>query len=223
MADGGTLFLDEIGELPLNLQVKLLRVLQSKEVTRVGSTRPTRVDARILAGTNRNLEEMVQNKQFREDLYYRLNVIPLYVPPLRERKEEIPLLVVHFVKLINQKYEMNKRFSPEAIEVLMKYDWPGNVRELENLVERLLVTCSGDIVKVEDLPPQFGGGTTGAAEVRVSGILPLKDAVESVERQILEKAYAEYRTTRQIASKLRVDASTIVRKAAKYGLINKLN
>ncbi len=224
MADGGTLFLDEIGELPLNLQVKLLRVLQSKEVTRVGSTRPIRINARILAGTNRNLEEMVQNKQFREDLYYRLNVIPLYVPPLRERKEEIPLLVAHFVRMINQKYGIERSFSREAIDILMEYDWPGNVRELENLVERLLVTVDGDTVKAEDLPPHLGkGGTGNRAEVRVVGILPLKDAVESVEKQILERAYAEYRTTRQIARKLRVDASTIVRKAAKYGLINKFN
>ncbi|GAB6181001.1 sigma 54-interacting transcriptional regulator [Desulfotomaculum defluvii] len=218
LAMGGTLFLDEIGDLPLNLQVKLLRVLQSREIVRVGGEKPLKIDARILAGTNRNLLEMVQNKEFREDLYYRLNVVPVNVPPLRERKEDIPALITHFVLMFNLKYKLNKRISQDMIDVLMRYDWPGNVRELENLIERLVVVTSRDILTKDDLPSNLGGGNLESLNVQVSGLMPLKDAVESVERQVLERAYAECRTTRQMAKVLKVDASTIVRKAAKYGI-----
>ena len=130
LASGGTLFLDEIGELPLSLQVKLLRVLQNKEITRVGGGTPLTIDVRIVAATNRDLLEMVQNKQFRGDLYYRLNVLPIYVPPLRDRRDDIPSLVVHFMKIFNEKYQMTKRISPEVIDIFMDYDWPGNVRAL---------------------------------------------------------------------------------------------
>ncbi|HCF49890.1 MAG TPA: AAA family ATPase [Syntrophomonas sp.] len=223
LASGGTLFLDEIGELPLGLQVKLLRVLQSKEITRVGGTTPIQVDVRIVAATNRDLMEMVQNKQFRGDLYYRLNVLPIYVPPLRERKDDIPNLVVHFVQIFNQKYQLTKRIAPEVIEIFMEYDWPGNVRELENLIERLIVITPGDVVNWQDLPVHITNEAPAAlsdnsSQITVSGIIPLKDAVESVEKQILQQAYAKYRTTRQMAAELKVDASTIVRKAAKYGI-----
>lgn len=223
LASGGTLFLDEIGELPLGLQVKLLRVLQSKEITRVGGTTPVKVNVRIVAATNRDLLEMVQNKQFRGDLYYRLNVLPIYVPPLRERKDDIPNLVVHFVQVFNQKYQLTKRIAPEVVEMFMDYDWPGNVRELENLIERLIVITPGDVVSWHDLPVHISNEPLESiyespSQISVSGIIPLKDAVESVERQILQQAYAKYRTTRQMARELKVDASTIVRKAAKYGI-----
>ena len=207
----------------LGLQVKLLRVLQNKEITRVGGTTPIKVDVRIVAATNRDLMEMVQNKQFRGDLYYRLNVLPIHVPPLRERKDDIPNLVVHFVQIFNQKYQLAKRIAPEVIDLFMKYDWPGNVRELENLIERLVVITPGDVVNVQDLPVHITNEHPEAladnfSQITVSGIVPLKDAVESVERQILQQAYAKYRTTRQMAAELKVDASTIVRKAAKYGI-----
>lgn len=223
LASGGTLFLDEIGELPLGLQVKLLRVLQSKEITRVGGTAPLKVDVRIVAATNRDLLEMVQNKQFRGDLYYRLNVLPIHVPPLRERKDDIPNLVVHFVQVFNQKYQLTKRIAPEVVEMFMGYDWPGNVRELENLIERLIVVTPGDVIDWHDLPVHISNDPLESiyespSQISVSGIIPLKDAVESVERQILQQAYAKYRTTRQMARELKVDASTIVRKAAKYGI-----
>jgi TyrR family helix-turn-helix protein len=178
---------------------------------------------RIVAATNRDLMEMVQNKQFRGDLYYRLNVLPIHVPPLRERKDDIPNLVVHFVQIFNQKYQLTKRIAPEVIDLFMKYDWPGNVRELENLIERLVVITPGDVVNVQDLPVHITSEhpealTDNLSQITVSGIVPLKDAVESVERQILQQAYAKYRTTRQMAAELKVDASTIVRKAAKYGI-----
>ena len=218
LAQGGTLFLDEIGDLPLNLQVKLLRVLQAREIVRVGGTKPLKIDVRIVAGTHRNLREMVNKREFREDLYYRLNVIPINVPPLRERKEEITSLVMHFIRMFNRKYNLNKKISPEVIDVFMQYDWPGNVRELENLVERMVVITPEDVITREDLPIQLIDQQCSLSEVSVSGIIPLREAVESVEKQILEQAYTEYRTTRQMARALKVDASTVVRKAAKYGI-----
>lgn len=220
LAAGGTLFLDEIGEIPFNLQVKLLRFLQSKEFTRVGGESSITVDVRIVTATNRHLLEMVQQKQFREDLYYRLNVVPVQVPSLRERKEDIPALVAHFLQVFNRKYNMNKKISPGVVDSLMRYDWPGNVRELENLIERLVVITIKDIITTEDLPSHLCDSTDlNSPYVMVSGIVPLREAVESVEKQLLEKAYAKYRTTRQMAQELKVDASTVVRKAAKYKIL----
>lgn len=223
LAHEGTLFLDEIGDLPFNLQVKLLRVLQSKEINRVGGRQALKVDTRILAATNRNLLEMVQKKQFREDLYYRLHVIPVIIPPLRDRKEDIPSLIVHFIALFNRKYRLNKRISPDVVDILMAYDWPGNVRELENLIERMVVISSSDIISRDELPIHLGSAVLDSPQVSVSAIVPLKEAVESVEKQLLERAFAQYRTTRQIAKKLEVNASTVVRKAAKYGISSSSN
>ena len=217
LASGGTLFLDEIGEVPLNLQVKLLRFLQGKEIIRVGGKNYINVDVRIVTATNRVLLEMVQKKQFREDLYYRLNVVPVQIPPLRDRKEDIPALVAHFIQLFNRKYKKNKRISSGVVDILMQYDWPGNIRELENLIERMVVITIEDIITSEDLPSHLRD-TVGVSSsyILVSGIVPLREAIESVEKQLLEKVYAKYRTTRQMAKELNVDASTVVRKAAKY-------
>ncbi len=219
LANGGTIFLDEIGDLPFNLQVKLLRVLQNREIVRVGGVKSLPIDVRIVTGTNRNLLELVDKKLFREDLYYRLNVVPVHVPPLRDRKEEIPSLVAHFVQMYNRKHKINRKISSEVVEIFMGYNWPGNVRELENLIERLLVISTKNILTREDLPSFLGEAILeNISEVFVSGIIPLQEAVESVEKQILEKAYAKFRTTRQMAKELGVDASTVVRKAAKYGV-----
>jgi len=219
LANGGTIFLDEIGDLPFALQVKLLRVIQNKEITRVGSGTPHKVDIRIIAATNRNLAEMVSKKQFREDLYYRLNVIPLNVPSLRERKEDIPDLVNYFIQQFNKKYQMTKRISPDVIEVFMEYDWLGNVRELQNLIERLLVVSINDIVTCDDLPSHlYSPDHKDSPRVIVSGIIPIREAVQSVEKQLLQNAFARFKTTREIGRELKVDASTITRKAAKYGL-----
>ena len=204
LAAGGTLFLDEIGEIPFNLQVKLLRFLQSKEFTRVGGESSITVDVRIVTATNRHLLEMVQQKQFREDLYYRLNVVPVQVPALRERKEDIPALVAHFLQVFNRKYNMNKKISPGVVDSLMRYDWPGNVRELENLIERMVVITIKDIITTADLPSHLCDSTDlNSPYVMVSGIVPLREAVESVEKQLLEKAYAKYKTTRQMAKELK--------------------
>ncbi len=223
LASGGTLLLDEIGEMPLNLQVKLLRFLQSKEITRVGGENCITVDVRIITATNRYLLEMVQKKQFREDLYYRLNVVPVHIPPLRERKEDIPALVAHFIQVFNRKYNMNKKVSPGVVDVFMQYDWPGNIRELENLIERLVVITLDNIITTEDLPSHlWDTAVENSPSITVSGIVPLKEAVENVEKQLLQKVYAKCRTTRQMAKELNVDASTVVRKAAKYN-ISKVN
>ncbi|MEG6521810.1 sigma 54-interacting transcriptional regulator [Desulfotomaculum sp. 1211_IL3151] len=218
MASGGTLFLDEIGEMPLNLQVKLLRFIQCKEIIRVGGKNYINVDVRIVAATNRDLWDMVQKKQFREDLYYRLNVVPVHIPPLRDRKEDIPALVAHFMQLFNRKYNRNKSISPEVVDIIMQHDWPGNIRELENLIERMVVITIKDIITNEDLPFHMRDNTVGLSSsyIMVSGIIPLKEAIESVEKQLIEKVYAKHQSTRQMAKELQVNASTIVRKAAKY-------
>ncbi len=222
LAAGGTLFLDEIGEIPFNLQSKLLRFLQSKEISRIGSESSITVDVRIITATNRNLLEMVDNKEFRGDLYYRLNVIPVHIPPLRDRIEDMPALVAHFTQFFNRKYTMNKRISPEVVDIFMHYDWPGNVRELNHLIERMMVISNREVITKEDLPPHmWDKGMPSASYVVVSGIIPLKDAVESVEKQLLERVYSQYQTTRQMAKELHVDASTLVRKAAKYNITRK--
>ncbi len=154
LADGGTIFLDEIGDMPLSLQAKLLRVLQDREIERLGSEKVIKVDVRVIAATNRDIYKLVQEGQFREDLYYRLNVVPIHVPPLRERKEDIPLLVEHFLQTYNSKYHKKVKLSPDAIESLIEYNWPGNIRELENTIERLVVMHEGTVRSV-DLPPHI--------------------------------------------------------------------
>jgi two-component system response regulator AtoC len=152
LADGGSIFLDEIGELPLQTQVKLLRVLQDGTFERLGGTETVRVNVRVMAATNKDLQEEVRKGRFREDLYYRLSVIPLTIPPLRKRKEDIPLLIEHFLKRYNGRYGKNIRFSVEAIKFLMAYNFPGNVRELENIVERCITLSEEDTIRKEDLP-----------------------------------------------------------------------
>ncbi len=146
MADTGTLFLDEIGEIPYELQAKLLRVLQQREFNRVGGQKFRQVDVRILTATNRDLMEMVNEKKFREDLFYRLNVVPLNIPSLRERREDIPFITAYYLKLFNESYNMTKRFSSEVMDAFEAYSWPGNIRELRNLVERLVVMCPEDTI-----------------------------------------------------------------------------
>ena len=155
MADKGTLFLDEIGEMPLLLQSKLLRVLQEQQFERLGSNRTISVDVRIIAATNVSLQQAVAQGSFRNDLYYRLNVVPIILPPLRERREDIPLLVDHFLKLSNQRNSKNIRMSRDFLDAMTAYDWPGNVRELQNLIERLVILSADDLLRLEDLPDQF--------------------------------------------------------------------
>lgn len=218
IANGGTIFLDEIGDLPINLQPKILRVLQNREIMRVGGHKALPIDVRIITATNRDLEKMVESREFREDLYYRLNVVPVHIPPLRERKEDIVPLARHFTAIINKKHKTNKSLSPEILESLIIYDWPGNVRELQNIIENIMVTSSDEVVTRKNLPPQLIKSGPDCQDISIAGIMPLQYAVENVEKQILEKAYQKYNSTRQMAKVLQVSAATIVRKAAKYGI-----
>lgn len=219
MGSGGTVFLDEVTELPLSLQVKLLRVIQEKKLVRVGGTQEIPVNVRFIAATNRDIQKLVKEGLFREDLYYRLNVVPVTIPPLRYRREDIVPLVRHFVEHLNLKYDMNKQFSPEALEILERYHWPGNVRELENLVERLLVTTDAGVILPAHLPDYIvNSGKDAPGRVYVMGICPLKQAVEEVERQLIEMAVQKCRTTYEMAGLLQVNQSTVVRKIKKYRL-----
>lgn len=159
MADGGTLFLDEIGEISPMSQAKLLRFIQEKQFYKIGGKEPVEVDVRIIAATNRDLEEMVKEKAFREDLLYRINVIPIEIPPLRKRKEDILPLVLNRLRKINNEYDMKRSISTKAMDKLIEYGWPGNVRELENVIERIAVTASGDEIKAEELPETLLGNS----------------------------------------------------------------
>jgi PAS domain S-box-containing protein len=217
VADQGILFLDEIGDLPLGLQVKLLRVLQDKEILRVGGTKPIKVDVRIIAGTNYNLKEMVEKKLFRKDLFYRLNVIPITVPPLRERREDIPILANHFLDNFNQKHGMNKKLSGSILAYFMEYDWPGNVRELENLVERLVATSLNQTITAHDLSAWSELKPENKSD-NEHGIVRLQDALENTERRILENAFSVCKSTYEVARALGISQPTVVRKAAKYGI-----
>ncbi len=213
LADKGTLLLDEIGDLPLGLQVKLLRVLQEKEIIRVGGVRPRKIDVRFLAATNVDLAKRVREKAFRKDLFFRLNVVPINIPPLRERREDIIPLVHKFQKKFEQQYGIKKQLSVEALDRLLQYEWPGNVRELENIVEFLYVTVGGPVIKLEDLPWQVREWNTETQEVvSVNGIVPLKKAVSELEKMLIQRAMKQYKSTKKVASLLKVDQSTIIRK-----------
>lgn len=216
-AHGGTLLLDEIGEMPLSTQAKLLRAIQDKVITRVGGTKPIKVDVRLIAATNRNLQEMVQNKEFRRDLYFRLNVIPVTVPPLRDRKVEIPFLVDHFVKKFNAKYGFKKRIDERQIKALMNYDWPGNVRELENLIERVLVTSPGNVIRHINLH-DFDHADYEAINYEHFIGFKLQTAIEQLEKYLIQNSLETLGTTRKAAQELGVSQPTIVRKAAKYNI-----
>lgn len=217
LANRGTLFLDEVGELPMHLQVKLLRVLQESEFNRIGGERPVKVDVRVIAATNRNLEEMVRNNQFREDLYYRLNVVPIIVPPLRERREEIPALANHFLRLFNRKYGLDKCFDDTFINELVMYQWPGNVRELRNAVERAVVTSPDRTIRAsyvsllaQNTPQPLSGDQLP--------IISLKESVESFEKELIKRYVQRLGSTRRVAASLGTSQTTIWRKANQYGI-----
>jgi PAS domain S-box-containing protein len=220
LASNGTLFLDEIGELPLGLQVKLLRVLQDKTLVRVGGIKTIPVDVRVIAATNKDLPAMVKAGTFRDDLYYRLNVFGIQIPPLRERREDLPPLLHEMLDKFNAKYGTKKRFAPATVENLINYDWPGNVREVENLVERLVVLVNEPYIETWHLPEYMhkkheSRGLDGDAVV-LNRIIPYKQAVEELESLLLERALVEHRSTRKVARVLEVNQSTIVRKMKQY-------
>ncbi len=228
LADGGTLFLDELGEISLNMQTKLLRVLQEKEFQRVGGEETIKVDVRVVSATHRNLQAEVEAKRFREDLYYRLHIVPLTVPALRERPEDIGLLAKHFVqKHAPRINKAVKQLAPEAISALCRYAWPGNVRELENAIEQSLVFAEGTILSEKDLPSFLHGD--GARAQLSAGALPiphgdrpLPDILEDLERQLIEKAYEKAgKVKTETARLLGIKTSALYYKLEKYGFIQK--
>ena len=215
-AQGGTVFLDEIAELPVDLQAKLLRALQEREVKPVGSTRPVKFSARIIAATNRDLELAIQQGAFRKDLYFRVNVVTLRLPPLRERKSDIPLLANHFLDKFSRGQRRRPMLAEEALNCLLAYDWPGNVRELENCIERAVALGSGPVLHVGDLPTNLQHPQRAAPATAVGGepVIPLRE----LERQTILRAVAEARGDKLLAARmLGIGKTTLYRKLKEYG------
>lgn len=218
LANEGTLFLDEIGELPLSLQVKLLNVIQSREITKVGGNSVIPVDIRIIAATNRNLFQMVKNNKFREDLYYRLNVIPITIPPIRERKEDLPPLINHFLYKFNEKYNYNKTISPEAMKILLNYNWPGNIREVENLIERLLVTSNGDLIDKYDIIDHQIFKIPDSISFNSCKDKNYKTIIEDYDRKLLLEVMKNCKSTAEMSKILGLDRSTIRKKLKRLNI-----
>jgi PAS domain S-box-containing protein len=218
LADHGTLFLDEVGELPLELQVKLLRALQDQKFTRVGGTEEIETDFRIIAATNRELRELVEKGQFREDLFYRLSVVPIEVPPLRERPEDVIGLSFHFLNFYNEKYGFDKKLSADAMDIFVHYNWRGNVRELKNLIERLIVTCPDDVITATRLPDDVTASVspshTQQSEIREGELKldKLKSMVGEYEARLIKEAVDHFGSIRKTASATGISESTIKRK-----------
>lgn len=212
VANGGTILLDEIGEMPISLQAKLLRTIQTQKITRVGGTQEIKLNLRFIAATNKDLQAEVEKGMFREDLFYRLNVIPLHIQPLHKREEDIIPLTMFFLEKFNQKYKVFKSFSPEALQVLYNYDWPGNVRQLENVVERLVIMTEKSVITPLDLPSDFKVKTHS----HIEDIKPLKTIREEAESRVIQLALKKYGSIRQAAKHLQVSHSTIIRKIKDY-------
>ena len=216
-ADHGTLFLDEVGDMPISTQIKLLRVIEEREIMRVGSNTPIKVDVRLIAATNQDLEELVRAKRFREDLYFRLNVVRIYLPPLRERRDDVPLLIEHFLAEFNRIHGKSlKAVTPDARRILYRYGWPGNVRELKNCIEAMVVTARVEVLDAGDLPPNIAaappqsGGTEG-----ISPGMPMDD----VERIHIMATLEMAKGNREEAARLlKIGERTLYRKLDKYGL-----
>ena len=223
VAQGGSIMLDEIGELPMVLQPKLLRVLQEREIRRIGGSKPIKVDFRLISATNVNLKEKIEEKQFREDLYYRLNIIEIKIPALEDRREDIPLLADHFIKLFNAKYSLHKTLDIEAVKYLCQCSWPGNVRELRNVVERLIIQSSHDVISAKEAYEAMGmlkikSGNQTVELDEASGDVSLKEMMENYEKKILEEYIKIYKTGTELSKRLKTDQSTISRKLSKYNI-----
>ena len=213
LANHGTLFLDEISEIPINMQAKFLRVLQEKEFMRVGGTKTKTLDVRIIAATNKNLLDEIERGNFRKDLYYRLNVVQICIPPLRERRDDILPLSLAFLEKYNRKYNLDCKFSPEVMDAFFRYSWDGNVRELQHAVERMVVLSPQSLIEVESLPEVIA--KERGEVIHVSEIIPLKDAQRILEEKLLAMARKKYKTTTAIAEVLGVNQSTVSRKLSK--------
>ncbi|MDR3564067.1 MAG: sigma 54-interacting transcriptional regulator [Negativicutes bacterium] len=226
LANKGTLFLDEIGDMPLSLQAKILNVLQEGKFYRVGGTKEISVDVRIIAATNTKLEELIEKGAFRQDLYYRLNVIPIRIPPLAERKDDLPPLIAHYLDKTNQRYKRSKTIAPEAMETLLRYNWPGNIRELINLIERMVVIVDEPIIELRHLAEiaensglmklikvaNKNNGLDGEKNRLWRRDVCLKDLIQSLEEEIIEEAIGECGSLKEASKNLGVDVTTIIRK-----------
>jgi DNA-binding NtrC family response regulator len=212
MANGGTLFLDEIGEMPLSLQVKLLHVIQTRELTPVGDTRIINVDVRVIAATNADLAQRVKEGRFREDLYYRLNVIEIKMPPLRERRDDIAVLIKHYMAIFAKEAGKTiKDIDYEAMQAMLAYDWPGNIRELGNTIERAVVLADGDTITIHDLPDRLR--TLDLEGVPTSS---LRQALDTYEREYIKRSLTEHKGNKETAAEaLGVDLATLYRKLKK--------
>ncbi len=220
IADKGTLFLDEIGDLPLNTQVKLLRFLQEKSFERVGGTNTLKVDVRIIAATNKDLKEAIKKKTFREDLFYRLNVITLTLPPLRERREDIHDLIDYFWNRYIKELHKDIAISPEVKDILYSYDWPGNIRELENAIERLIVLSEYKTVSIDDLPMELKEGNSDIISKGLTDNIGLTERVEHLEKEIIRQALEECSFNQvKTSERLRINRGTLQYKMKKYNLI----
>lgn len=223
-ADNGVIFLDEVGELPLDIQAKLLRVIQDGEFIKVGGTEPVKTNVRIISATNRDLEEQVEKKLFRRDLYYRLNVVPIRVPALNSRREDIPPLIDSFVRKYNDKFGVEKEVDDEAKEYLQKRDWPGNIRELENVTQRLIIGCKGDTITILDVMRELHGSVMENMNIDIgkeqidSGEMDLASMVDNFEKNIIKYACEKHGSTRKAAKAINISQTQLVRKKNKYGL-----
>lgn len=213
LAHNGTLFLDEIVEMPVNLQVKLLNVIQNKTIKRVGGTRDIQVDFRLIAASNREFKKQIEEKRFREDLFYRLNVITIEIPPLRQRREDIIPLVLFFADKFNKTYGLNKTFSKKVFDRFVCYDWPGNIRELENIIERLVLTTENPMIEDKDMPECMAPTKEDMQELYSGN---LTEAVEALEKHMICSAYEKCGTTVGVAEALGISQPTAVRKIKKY-------
>jgi transcriptional regulator with PAS, ATPase and Fis domain len=215
-AKGGTIFLDEIGEIPQHLQVKLLRALEAKEILPIGSTTPRRIDVRVLAATNRHLKKEVEAGHFREDLFYRLNIMEIHIPPLRERPEDIPLLIEHFIKHHNPELKKNFRgIDDDAVRVLMSLPWKGNVRELDNVIEHTMILAEGERITVKDLP----ASVVASSEGQPAFTFNLRDALNQFEKQHIMRVLEQTNQDRKEAAKLLdISLSSLYRKIEELGI-----
>ncbi|NLD20138.1 MAG: sigma 54-interacting transcriptional regulator [Clostridiales bacterium] len=221
-ADNGVIFLDEVGELPLDIQAKLLRVIQDGEFLRVGGTEPVKTNVRLISATNRDLEEQVEKKLFRRDIYYRLNVFPIKVPSLGERREDIPPLIEEFIRKYNEKFGVSKYISEDAKKYLQECEWPGNIRELENVTQRLIIACRSDSITILDVMRELHGEVFETADFEVSQELvdgerlDLGQMVDTFEKNIIKYACGKYGSTRKAAKAIGISQTQLVRKKNKY-------
>ncbi|SDG05149.1 PAS domain S-box-containing protein [Thermoanaerobacter thermohydrosulfuricus] len=216
LADGGTLFLDELNSLPIGLQGKLLRVIETFEIRRLGSEKSKKINFRLIASTNKNLKELVDKGLFRKDLYFRVNTVPIILPPLRERKKDIIPLAIHYLQYFNKKYNSRKDLSINTFKYLEAYNWPGNVRELKNVIERLVVMTENDVITEKDLPTELIDSLSNDKfQIIIRDIVPLKELIDEAETKLIKLAMEHCHSTREAAKALKISQTSIVRKYKK--------